>query len=188
MACQDYLTDYLEDDVRRHRYVTPPLFLFYFLYLLLTMIRILTVIAIVAMISCSGVKTSADQPVNDISTSEQEVFNASESDTVRIGNDSTEYEIIIIDPGFSIWLNRIAQPRGYYTQNFMEARNQIFVTNWNIRVLQPQQYDPDLYLWQINYDPNIDYGYEVNYMLFNYFIYFQRKYNQRLGPFYPRIN
>ncbi|MGJ8739147.1 MAG: DUF6146 family protein, partial [Zobellia laminariae] len=30
-------------------------------------------------------------------------------------------------------------------------------------------------------------GYEVNYKLYNYFIYFQRKYNQRLGPFVPRI-
>ena len=51
----------------------------------------------------------------------------------------------------------------------------------------PQRYDPLLYELQINYDPQIDYGYEVNYQLYNYFVYFQRKYGQRLGPFIPRI-
>ncbi|THD67846.1 hypothetical protein E7Z59_09355 [Robertkochia marina] len=149
---------------------------------------ILTILVIAAIASCSGTKKMNELPLEDISRAEQEVFKAQEGDTVRIGNDSTEYEIIIIDPGFSVWVNRIAQPRGYYSQSFMENRNRIFVTNWNIRAQQPQLYDPNLYLWRIDYDPNIDYGYEVNYMLFNYFIYFQRKYNQRLGPFYPRIN
>ena len=59
--------------------------------------------------------------------------------------------------------------------------------NWNNRVLLPAQYDTNLYQWPIDYDPKIDYGYEVNYKLYNYFIYFQRKYNQRLGPFIPRL-
>ncbi len=40
---------------------------------------------------------------------------------------------------------------------------------------------------QIDYQQGIDYGYEVNYVLYNYFIYFQLTYNQRLGPFVPRI-
>ncbi|WP_368662325.1 DUF6146 family protein [Zobellia laminariae] len=69
----------------------------------------------------------------------------------------------------------------------MESRNQIFVANYNQKVMQPMRYDPNLYEQQINYEPNTDYGYEVNYKLYNYFIYFQRKYNQRLGPFIPRI-
>ncbi|MEM7382459.1 MAG: DUF6146 family protein, partial [Bacteroidota bacterium] len=64
---------------------------------------------------------------------------------------------------------------------------QIYVINWNNRVLQPQQFSQRLYELQINYDPTIDYGYELNYKLYNYFIYFQRKYRQRLGPFVPRI-
>ena len=61
------------------------------------------------------------------------------------------------------------------------------VMNWNNRVVQPQLWNPNLYELPIDYDPSIDYGYEVNYKLYNYFIYFQRKYNQRLGPFIPRI-
>ena len=114
-------------------------------------------------------------------------FDQKVGDTVEISSDSTEYEIIIIEPGFNFWLQSIARPEGYYSQSFLENRNQIYVINYNQRVLQPMRYSPSLYEWQIDYNPNIDYGYEVNYKLYNYFIYFQRKYNQRLGPFVPRI-
>lgn len=108
-------------------------------------------------------------------------------DTVRIANDSLEYEILIIEPGFNAWLATTAKPEGYYSQQYMENRNIQYVTEWNQRVLQPQRYNSNLYELQIDYQPNIDYGYEVNYKLYNYFIYFQLTYKQRLGPFVPRI-
>jgi len=123
----------------------------------------------------------------EITEEEKMAFNRKEADTVEIASDSTEYEVIIIDPGFNFWLQSVARPEGYYSQPFLENRNQIFVINYNQRVLQPQRYKPDLYQLQIDYNVNIDYGYELNYKLYNYFIYFQRKYNQRLGPFVPRI-
>jgi hypothetical protein len=123
----------------------------------------------------------------EISQDEKMAFQQKEEDTVVIADEKTEYEIIIIEPGFQTWLQSIARPEGYYSQSFLENRNQILVINWNQRVLQPLRYNPQLYEMQINYDANIDYGYEVNYKLYNYFVYFQRKYNQRLGPFLPRI-
>jgi len=147
------------------------------------LIKIFTVLILTTfIIQCSGSKKVAD-----ISKEEKEVFNQKDKDTVIIKNDSLEYKIIIMEIGFNTWLQSIAQPRGYYTQEFMENRNRIFVINWNQRVLEPMRFDPNLYELQINYEPFIDYGYEVNYQLYNYFIYFQRKYNQRLGPFAPRI-
>lgn len=109
------------------------------------------------------------------------------NDTVKIANEEEEYEIIIIEPGFNFWVASQARPRWYYSQSFLENRNQIYVLEWNRRVLQPQLYDPNLYELQINYDAFTDYGYEVNYLLYNYFIYFQLTYKQRLGPFVPRI-
>lgn len=130
---------------------------------------------------------ASQQEALNISTEEQQVFNLEEPEEVEIKDEETEYEIIIIDPGFNAWLQSIARPEGFYTQSYMESRNEIMVINWNQRVIQPQRFNPNLYEWQINYDPQIDYGYEVNYKLYNYFIYFQRKYNQRLGPFIPRI-
>ena len=123
----------------------------------------------------------------DVSSEEKALFDSNDEEPVEIANDETEYEIIIIEPGFNTWLNSIARPEGYYSQSFLENRNAIMVINWNQRVLNPMRWNPNLYEMQINYDPSIDYGYEVNYKLYNYFIYFQRKYNQRLGPFIPRI-
>ncbi|MBT8319525.1 MAG: hypothetical protein KJP01_05285 [Gramella sp.] len=104
-----------------------------------------------------------------------------ENDTVRIANDSLEYEIIIIEPGFNLFINSIARQRGYYSQNYLENKNRFLVTEYNQRVNQPMIFNPDLYLNQINYEPNIDYGYEVNYLLYNYFVYFSRQYNQRFS-------
>ncbi len=144
---------------------------------------ILSIVLLAVLIgSCSGSKKAVT-----ISDEEKMTFNQKEGDTVQISSDKTEYEIIIIEPGFNFWLQGIAKPEGYYSQSFLENRNQLYVLEWNQRVLQPLRYDPNLYELQINYESNIDYGYEVNYKLYNYFIYFQRKYNQRLGPFVPRI-
>lgn len=147
---------------------------FYGIFLLLLLSTLWT--------ACKSTQTEVD-----IGPGEQQAFKASEGEPVVISDPETEYEIIIVDPGFYSWLKGFARPEGYYSQAFLENRNEIYVLNWNNRVLLPRQYDPNLYMWPIDYDPKIDYGYEVNYKLYNYFIYFQRKYNQRLGPFIPRL-
>lgn len=100
---------------------------------------------------------------------------------VVIANDSLEYEIIIIDPGFTAFLNGIAQPEGFYSQNYLEARNRAWVITWNQRFLNPYQFNANIYENMIDYEQNIDYGYEVNYKLFNYFLFAQQKYNMDLG-------
>ena len=101
-----------------------------------------------------------------------------ENDTVRIANDSLEYEILIIDPGYSYFLNAIARPEGYYSLSYLENKNRFLVTDYNQRVHQPQRYDSGIYTQEINYNPNTDYGYDVNYKLYNYFVYLSRRYNQ----------
>lgn len=102
-----------------------------------------------------------------------------QKDTIRIANDSLQYEIIIIEPGFNAWLTT-QKPRNYYSQQYLENHNIRFVTQWNNRVAQPYQYDPNLYEMRIDYFSTIDYGYEVNYLLYHYFMYFQSRYKQRL--------
>ena len=133
-------------------------------------------IILFTIIACSTVKTSVSEPVNN---------NVAVNDTVRIANDSLEYEVIIIDNGFSTWLASRALPRNYYSQSYLENKNQQYVTEWNNRVLQPQRYNPNLYEMTINYDPTINYGYEVNYLIYNYMIYFQNTYKQKLGGYVP---
>jgi len=111
-----------------------------------------------------------------------EAVNTIKNDTLEADSDTTEYDIIIMDSGFNSWLMSSARPEGYYSQSFLENRNYKWVVAWNQRVNQPFQYDPNLYMMRIDYDPNIDYGYQVNYKLYNYFVYFQLKYNQQLTP------
>jgi hypothetical protein len=132
--------------------------------------QLFPIILLATIIGCSVQEKTTDRSLND-----SEIGN----DTIRIANDSLEYEIIILEPGFNAWL-ATQRPRGYYGQTFLEQRNKIFVTNYNIRANNPSQFGPDLYPQQINYEFNVDYGYEVNYLLYNYFLYFQEKYRQRL--------
>ncbi|MGB5646024.1 DUF6146 family protein [Muriicola sp.] len=143
---------------------------------------LVSVCALLISISCIGSKSTSE-----ITDKEKQAFASNAADTVEISNPESNYEIIIIEPGFNVWLQAVARPEGYYSQTFLENRNRLYVIEWNNRVINTLQYDPQLYELQINYDPLVDYGYEVNYKLFNYFIYFQRKYNQQLGPFAPRI-
>ncbi|MCK0145634.1 DUF6146 family protein [Arenibacter sp. F26102] len=140
------------------------------------------ILFILSLANCTSSKKAIS-----ITDEEKTAFSQTQGDTIAIKDDKTEYEIIIIEPGFDFWLQSIAKPEGFYSQSYLENRNRIYVVEWNQRVRQPFRYNSNLYELQIDYDPNTDYGYEVNYKLYNYFIYFQRKYNQRLGPFVPRV-
>lgn len=133
---------------------------------------------ILIIIACSGSKSN----ISALKDSEK-----LKSDTIKIANEALEYEITIIDSGFSNWFNSNAKPRNFYSQDYFESRNKIWVNEWNTRVMQPTIYNPNLYEMQIDYQSNINYGYEVNYMLFNYLNYFQIVNNTKLGVFSPRI-
>ncbi|WP_119789828.1 DUF6146 family protein [Flavobacterium anhuiense] len=131
-------------------------------------------IVLLIIVACSTTLQNIAS-ANTASTSSKKI-----SDTVRIANDSLEYEVIIIDNGFSTWLASRAYPRNYYSLQYLENKNYLYVTEWNNRVLQPQRYNPNLYEMSINYRPDIHYGYEVNYLIYNYMIYFQNTYKQKL--------
>ena len=95
---------------------------------------------------------------------------------VVITNDSLEYEIIVLDVGFTLYLNTLAKPENYYSLNYLENKNNIYVTNWNLRALNPSKFNSSIYENSIDYIPHIRYGLEVNYKLFNYFQFAQQKY------------
>jgi len=132
----------------------------------------LILIIIITIWSCKTTK--------DNTTNLDEKPQAQVGDTIKISSDKLEYDIIIIEPGFNTFLAARAQPKNYYSQNYLEIKNHRYVVEWNIRVQSPQRFNPNLYEMQINYEPNINYGYDVNYKLYNYFIFFQNQYKQNL--------
>ena len=120
----------------------------------------------------------------NISTKAKTPDSKNSKDAVRIANDSLEYEVIIFDSGFNSWLAGRAKPRGFYSESYLENKNQMYIREWNTRVLQPERYR-NLYEMTIDYDRNIHYGYEVNYLIYNYMVYFQITNKQQLGGFVP---
>lgn len=129
-------------------------------------------IIIIMLFACNTTKK--------VSSSNEALQQTQVGDTIKISGDNQEYDVIIIEPGFGTYLASRAQPKGYYTQNYMESRNIRYVQEWNRRVLEPRRYNPNLYEMEINYRQGVDYGYDVNYKIYNYFIYFQNTYNQNL--------
>jgi hypothetical protein len=140
--------------------------------------------------SCTSTKSTISGPEKNLASKNDSIIIAkktikTKNDTIRIANDSLEYEVIIIDPGFNTWLLSRSFPRGYHSQSYMENKNILYITEWNNRVSQPQRYNPDLYGMSIDYDQSINYGYEVNYLIYNYMIFFQNTFNQRLFGYVP---
>jgi hypothetical protein len=132
---------------------------------------ILISILLFTSIQCSSTR-------NQTSSTSKEV-SQEKSDTITIKNDSLDYEIKIYEPGFWSWLQG-QRPRDYHNQNYLENRNWRYVTQYNIRVNNAYQFDPSLYPSAIEYWMNVDYGYEVNYLLYHFFRFFEQKYDQNL--------
>ena len=92
-----------------------------------------------------------------------------ENGQVIISNPELEYEVIIIDPGFERWFFANRKPKNYFDLNFLEMKNRRWVQVWNSRAMRGS----DLIEYTIDYNAQTNYGYEVNYMLYHYLLYFQ---------------
>ncbi|MFO7617250.1 MAG: DUF6146 family protein [Bacteroidales bacterium] len=88
--------------------------------------------------------------------------------------DSTSYEVIIFDPGFSGWFATNRKPEWYYSKEYLENWNRQYITAWNDKVRNRgyQLFNPDNpFIQEIYWDPRVDYGLEVNYQLYHYFLF-----------------
>lgn len=129
------------------------------------------ILVLILLYNCTSAKKVSD--------SDARVPVEVKNDTIKIANEELEYEIIILEIGFDSWL--ITQrPITFYSKEVLEFKNMSNVIEWNIRVTNPNRYRTMLYDQMIYYDQFVDYGMEVNYLLYMYFKFFQEKYNQRL--------
>jgi hypothetical protein len=121
-------------------------------------------------IGIMGVLVWACSPVKDASKSSATLTQNSQ--------DSTEYEILIIDSKFDQWYSFNYSPAKDYSNDYYRTKNLIAVGNWNdyYRAVRYSQVI-DSY---IDYRPDIDYGIEVNRKLFWYFKYINNNYKIRL--------
>ncbi|MBZ4676657.1 MAG: hypothetical protein JG782_1277 [Anaerophaga sp.] len=133
-----------------------------------SLIRIFFIVLLTAGFAVSACKTTkkAEAPV-------QKIKLVAENDTTQ-SKDSVEYELIVLDPKFDSWL-ATQPPANYYSQQYYENWNQRYVTEWNQRHDNPIRYG-NFYETRIDYQPNIDYGLELNYKLYYYFRFIEQEY------------
>ncbi len=89
-------------------------------------------------------------------------------------SDSTTYELLIFDIKYESYL-ATQPPMNFYSQDYYENWNIQYVTEWNIRHNNPVRYG-DFYETNIDYYQSTDYGLELNYKLYYYFLFIEKEY------------
>ena len=100
------------------------------------------------------------------------------TDTISV--DSLEYRLVILDPQFETWL-LTKPPKSFYSNDYYIQKNRFYVTEWNLRYMTAN--NNGLYENYIDYNPNIDYGIDINYKLYYYFKYFEETNHLKLQNF-----
>lgn len=113
-------------------------------------------------------------------TSQNTVPNKDENSLKFEPNEDGDYDIVVFDPQYDVYLKTVALPKEYYSKEYYEQKNRQYVMIWNQRHMQPFVYNPDLYAVSIDLDPSVDYGYEFEYKLFNFFRFIENKYRVRI--------
>jgi len=101
----------------------------------------------------------------------------------KIDSDSTEYDIIISDTGYESFL-ATQKPMNFYSQKYYENWNRYYVLDWNDKVRNSIYHSSkyqNVFDMYIDYDPSTNYGMEVNYKLYYYFMFVQKRYGVRFN-------
>lgn len=120
--------------------------------------RTLFIISLLALWACSGIRETSRVLI--------------ESEEI-VSEDTLQYELVIIDPGFETWFITHGKPAWYHSQSYLETWNRQYVTAWNARYMNGKgNRCCDTY---IDYQFHVDYGLELNHKLYWYFRYVELK-------------
>jgi len=128
--------------------------------------------------------------ISNLNPSDIESISVLKNGTNIYGNDNgtiiittkhkTEYEATVLDPGFQLFLTT-QQSKEFYSEATLKNRNARMVTTWNSRYMQPTLYNSDIYEVNIDYDPQIDYGLDVEYTLYMFFRFMEKEHGIKLS-------
>ncbi|WP_321371229.1 DUF6146 family protein [uncultured Draconibacterium sp.] len=113
--------------------------------------------------------------------------NVSESEKTSVevtGEDSVEYDVETFNTNFDVWYQRQNTPASYRSQSYYESWNKQYVSAWNARCASPSpswNFEP-----VVGYDPNEDYGFEMNHKLFYYFMFVEHVLKKKIIPGGPK--
>ena len=110
--------------------------------------------------ACSTQKKLAEMKPRTVEVAEQDSVAA---------KDSVEYNIETFDANFEAWYQMHNNQSTYHSLSYYEHWNKLYVAAWNANAMDPRKssfFEPI-----VGYDPNVDYGLELNHKLFYYFQY-----------------
>ena len=92
-------------------------------------------------------------------------------DKTSIAKDTCEYELVILDIGFETWFATHNMLAAAHSNQYYKNWNQRYVSEWNRLHLQGHPYFENL----IDFRPTEDYGFDINYKLYHYFLFVEDK-------------
>ncbi len=98
--------------------------------------------------------------------------------------DSVEYGLETFDPNFEIWYQAHNSETSYRSKDYYEQWNRQYVSAWNANAADPGK--SSFFESIIGYDPNVDYGLELNHKLFYYFQYVENVLKIKIMPVSPK--
>lgn len=94
-------------------------------------------------------------------------------------NDDGEWDLQVIDTQYDYFLNAIAKPMSFYTEEYLESRNALLVSEWNALYYSGRY--RNVIESAIDYDTREKYGLKFEYKLYQVFAYVQWKYGLKLN-------
>jgi hypothetical protein len=107
------------------------------------------------------------------SCTQQKEIAKSKAVVQAVSVDSTEYEIMIIDPDFDTWYLVNFAPSLDRSDDYYRLKNTVAVNNWNHYYISGRY--SRIIGSHIHYVPSTDYGIEVNRKLYWFFKYYEEK-------------
>ena len=105
------------------------------------------------------------------------------SEVDEVVQDSVEYGLETFDGKFESWYQMHNSPARYRSLQYYESWNNRYVIAWNAHAMSARNtfFEPI-----IGYEPNEDYGFELNHELFHYFMYVENVLNIQILEGGPR--
>lgn len=106
------------------------------------------------------------------------------SSNVESVEDSLEYDLETFDAKFETWYLMHQSPAMYRSLQYYETWNRQYVIAWNYNAMSWRRgsfFEPI-----IGYDPNVDYGFELNHELFHYFQFVEHVLKIQIMPGGPK--
>lgn len=91
----------------------------------------------------------------------------SDGNLIDITQDAEEYEVSVLDPGFETWFASTWSLSKDRDEAYYAHWNQRYVSEWNFKATRP--HTARFFNSQIQYDPTVNYGIEVERKLYYYF-------------------